>query len=723
MEAEKKESKAYNDDGAFLKKAHSRYDCSYQVDRENIVEAYYDLDFHAGLNQWDEAARLARVNRPCLTINSLPTYTRQITGDIRQMRPSIRVVGVDDSSDPETAKAFAAVIRYIENRSKAQTSVYAPAADSQVVSGIGHWRVKTEYSSPSTFDQDIRLELIEDGVSVIWDPDAKSLSREDARFCFVPVDMTIDAFKEKYPGKQASDFALNYAADIGQWYGGNFVRVAEYWYKKPVMHRLVLLNDGSVYDLDGPSEEKNLQAAMLVEEARAAGLIAREERREIDEVWRSVISCGEVLEKPERHPGRYIPIVPLMGNITHCGRRTVRYGAIRFARDPQRLYNYGRSAQVEMTALQPKAPFIGTEKNFENYEEEWQNANRADLPYLPYTPDHANGGQAPRRESPPLPSAALMQEIAQANGDIRNTIGIFEAGLGASSNETSGRAILARQREGDIGSFVYVDNFTYAIQHTGTILVDLIPHIYDTARTLRIAGEDGKIQEMQINTPMGVSIDDVPERIMNDLSVGSYDVVVTAGPSYTTKREEAREGMRELVQAAPALFPVIGDLYVKAQDWPMSDEIAKRIRMMAPPEIQQLVAEESDEPAPQPAPPSPEEMAAMQMQMAAEEADTRQKMAQARKAEADAERAEVELQEAAIELQVKSGAVATVDPRVEQMAGAIMELQQVVGMMMQALQPQQEVVEQEYTVQPDYYAEEVAFTPEVNTGVEPVTFA
>lgn len=678
------------DDGEFLRLAHKRYHAGYERDRENISEAYYDLDFHAGLNQWDEAARRLRHDRPCLTINSLPTYTRQITGDIRQMRPAIRCVGVDDRSDPETAEAFGAVIRYIENRSKAQTSVYAAAADSQVICGVGHWRIRTEYSSPATFDQDIRLEVIEDGVSVIWDPDASDLARADARFCFVPVDMSVDAFKERYPGKLVSDFSMNYAADASPWYCNDFVRVAEYWYKKSVEHRLVLLQDGTVYDLDDPSETRRAEAEFLTEEARALGQIAREETRPVDEVWRAVISCGQVLEKPVRHPGRYIPIVPVFGNITHIGRKIVRYGAIRFARDPQRLYNYGRSAQTELTALQPKAPFIGTEKNFENYTDQWQSANRGDLPYLTYTPDHANGGQAPRREAPPVPSAALAQEIALAAEDIKRTIGIYDAGLGAASNETSGRAILARQREGDVGSFIYVDHFTYAIQQTGVILVDLIPHIYDTARTLRIAGDDGKIEELQINTPVGMAFDGMPQKVMNDLTVGAYDVVLSTGPSYTTRREEAREGMRELVQSAPGIFPVIGDLYVKAQDWPMADEMADRLLTMAPPQIQQLVAEESEEPQPPPPPPSPAEQAAMQMEMAAKEAETRTKIAQAKKAEADAEKAGLELQASVVSLQSQAVPqqmpVAEPDPRVEQVIGAVQELQQVVGALMQALQ-------------------------------------
>lgn len=682
-------------DADFLKEAHERYDAAYERDRENIEEAYEDLEFLAGLNQWDDKAKEMREaeGRPCLTINSLPTYVRQITGDMRQMRPAIKCVPVDDNGDPETADKMAGVIRYVENRSKAQTAVYAKAADSQVAAGVGHWRVRSEYSSPLTFNQDLRLEVIEDGVSVLWDPDAVELSRVDARFCFVPVDMSRAGFKARYPGKKAEDFGSStYAKRLTDWATDDHIRVAEYWYKKPAKHRLVLLTDGSVFDLSDANPKRAEQAALIVEQARAAGMVEREEDRDVDEVWRAVISCSEILEEPKRHPGRYIPIVPCWGNEITIGRKIVRFGAIRFARDPQRMYNYSRSAQTEIVALQPKAPFIGTETNFEQYQDVWSTANTANHPYLPYTPDPNNGGQAPQRVQPAVSSQGLSQEIALAAEDIKRTIGIYDASLGAASNETSGKAILARQREGDVGSYVYVDNFAHAIQHTGTILVDLIPHIYDTARTLRITGEDGKVEELKINQPVGLVIDGKPEGVQYDLTVGAYDVAMSMGPSYTTRREEARDGMREMIQAAPDTLPVIGDLYVKAQDWPMADEMAKRLRALAPPAVQQLLAEEEAETSPeppQPKPPSPEEQ--MQMQaMEAKALELRTKEAQARKAEADAAKAEAEAQATLVAPTLPEPAPAPAqapDGRVDELANAVMGIQETLQAVIQAIQP------------------------------------
>ncbi|MBF9234691.1 portal protein [Microvirga alba] len=654
-----RKGKDAQDDADFLTEAHQRYESAWQRERDNIREAYYDLEFLVGLNQWDQPAKAARdaEGRPCLTINALPTYVRQITGDIRQMRPAIKCVPVDDHGDPKTADAMAGVIRYIENRSKAQTAVYAKTADSQVSCGVGHWRVRAEYSSPSTFNQDLKLETIEDGVSVLWDPDATELSRADAKFCFVPVDMSRAGFKAKFPGKTPESYGSEtYASQMTDWLTDDHVRVAEYWYKKPAKHKLVLLKDGSVFDLSDSNPKRAEEAALIVEQARAAGMIEREDERDVDEVWRCVISCSEVLEGPEKHPGRYIPIVPVWGNQITIGRKVVRFGAIRYARDPQRMYNYSRSAQTEVVALQPKAPFIGTEKNFEEHQDIWGTANTVNHPYLPYTPDPANGNQAPQRVQPAVSSTGLSQEIQLAHDDIQRTIGIFNSGLGAPSTEHSGKAILAKQREGDIGSFVYVDNFSFAIQHTGTILVDLIPHIYDTARTLRITGEDGKTEELKVNQPQGVAFDGQAEMVMNDLTVGAYDVVMSMGPSYTTRREEARDGMRELLQTNPQALPAIGDLYVKAQDWPMADEMAERFRLLAPPQIQAVIQAESDKPIPQPPPDPMQEMAA-QIELKTKDAERELTEQKARETKAKADKAEAEALAIMAPLQIDPAAV------------------------------------------------------------------
>lgn len=562
-----------------LAQARRDWDAAEERERHNIKLAYEDLEFLAGdnLSQWPAEQLKEREGRPTLQINELPQFVHQITGDIRQMRPSIKVVPVDSDADEKIADLRGGLIRYIENRSDA-SAIYFRTADSQVACGIGHWRVLTEYASNSTYNQEIRIAPIEDGVAVRWDPDAILPTREDARFCHVPVDINRKAFEQKYPGISPSNFDDDKWPHNSQWCTDDYVRVSEYWVKKPEKKTLALGVDGSIADITDADE--SVKAYHLARGSRV-------EERDGYRVCRYLITAAAVLEGPEEWPGRFIPIVPVVGEEIRIGRKLIRNGIVRHAKDAQRMSNYFHSAHTETVALQPKAPFVVTEQNVAKYQDVWEQANKKNYPYLPYEPDTKNGGAAPQRVQPPVSSQGVLDGLTLAREDLRSVIGIYDAGLGKKSNETSGKAILARQREGDVGSYLYIDNFARAVRHTGNIINDLIPHIYDTERTIRIMGEDGKIDVLEINKAKGVGPNG-ETMFDKDITVGAYDVVSTVGPSYTTRREEARDGMTEFVRAAPETAPLILDLIAKAQDWPMSDDIAKRIRTTLPPKILQM---------------------------------------------------------------------------------------------------------------------------------------
>lgn len=610
---EAKQARNEKDDD-FIAEALKRYDRGYEREESNIIEAYEDLDFLSG-NQWPDAVRQDREEsfRPVLTINRLPQFVRQVTGDIRQMRPSIKCVPVDNRGDKETAEVLAGMIRYIENRSDAEVA-YTAGADSQVACGVGHWRVTHEYAEDTTFNQELRIVGIPDSVSVIWDPDSVLPNKEDARFCFVPVDMSRAAYEQAYPDAPITDFERNtFGQDTAvDWIGDDFVRVAEYWEKRPETRTLALLPDGSIDDL---TDDDSVTPEYLAE-LKAAG--AKIEKRDGTCVYRSLITLGHVLEEPVKWIGRYIPIVRVCGEEYRVGRRTVRHGVVRFAKDPQRAYNYFRSTQTEVIALQPKAPFIGTEKNFEGLEAQWSTANTKNWPYQTYNPDPKNGGAPPQRSSPAVNLAGVEDGLLVSSDELKATTGLYDASLGKRSNETSGKAILARQREGDVGTFVYISNFSRAVRHTGRILVDLIPHIYDTERQIRIIGEDGKEDLVQINRPIidqsvnmmmngmnpgqeseGMEDAQTMAKIQHDVTVGSYDVVLETGPSYSTKRAEARDSMIEFMRSAPDIAPLVLDLVAEAQDWPGADKFAKRVKHVLPPAIRAEEAQEAGEPIPQ----------------------------------------------------------------------------------------------------------------------------
>lgn len=675
------------DDEAIVKAALRLYDAAYEREEHNIIEGYDDLECKAG-NHWPEHVKNERIaeSRPVETVNQLPQYVRQVTGDMRQMRPAIKVVPVSDDASDESAEAMAGVIRYIENRSDAP-GIYFQGADSQVTCGIGAWRIVTEYASESTFEQELRIAPVEDALGVMWDEDSVLPTREDAMECLIPIDMARAKFKKLYPDAAVTDFSPRGEQSVGlnhDWTTEDKVRVGEYWFKRKIKRTMAMTQDGAVQDITGQPKE-------LADELAALG--ARIEKRDAFKVCRALVTASEVLEGPDEWPGSYIPIVPVIGEEIRIGRRIVRHGVIRFAKPVQRIYNYMISADLEVTALQPKAPFIGTEKNFEQYQDIWETANVKNHPYLVYTPDQSNSFAAPQRVQPPVSSQGISAGIERAQRDFQSVIGIYNASLGARSNETSGRAITARDRQGDTGTYVYPDNWTRAIRYTGKILVDLIPKIYDTARVLRIIGEDGKTEKVEINQVAGM--DEMGRlRLFNDVTAGSYDVVMQVGPSYATKREEAREGMNAMMQN-PNLAPLIADLHAKAQDWPLADEIGERLEVTLPPAIRAMKAEKEGKPLPQDLQaqqPNPVQQQAMALEMAAKEAETIGKRADAERKGFEAQKAQIELQ--TLQMQIGAQLMAPpppVGPRIDQMAQAIQQLdaamRQIVPVIEQIVQP------------------------------------
>lgn len=603
-----------------------RFDRAWESDRENRRLAVEDISFRTGEGQWPEHIKQQRKeeDRPTLTINKTGQFVRQITGDMRQARPAIKVRGVDDQADPELAEIQTGLIRAIENQSSAKVA-YKKGADNQVVCGIGNWRIDHDYVADDVFDQDLLIKPIKYALAVLWDPAAIMPTGEDAKYCFIIHEMQRADYEEEYPNHPAADFKNLDGQEIhGDWYTQDTVRVAEYFWKEPKKKTIARLVDGSVVEI---TEENRAELQPYIE-------IERE--RDSHVVKRVMLNAAELISKVREEKGKYIPIVRCVGEEIEVPGNTIRHGIIRYLKEPSQIYNYWRTAQTEQAALQPKSPYVGTDKMFAKHRRHWENANRTSAAYLPYTPDDKAPGAAPRREMPPQLSPAMSEQVQIADNDMNATTGIYPPALGQKSNETSGVAIRARQMEGDVGSFVYMDNWTQSIEYTGKILVDLIPHYYDGERTVRVLGEDGSEKQVLINgvqaTPQGLEE-------VNDLTTGKYDTVVEVGPSYTTKRQEAAEGMREFLRSVPTVGPLIADLFVKAMDWPMADDIAARIKKTLP----EGIIDPEDEDAPQvPEGPNPIEQMQIQMGIDREQAeiDEIRSKAELNDASAEAKRAE-----------------------------------------------------------------------------------
>jgi hypothetical protein len=591
-----------------LKMAQSAYSDS----REDELD---DLRFMAGSpdNQWQWPADVLATRgsvqgqtinaRPCLTINKLPQHVRQVTNEQRQNRPSGKVIPADDNADVQVAEIFNGVVRHIEYMSDADVA-YDTACDNQVTYGEGYIRLLTEYCNDETFDQDIRIARVRNSFSVYMDPTIQDPCGADAEWCFITEDILKEEYERMFP--DATPISTLYSQGVGDqgissWLQEDTIRIAEYFYNTYEKATLHLYPDNQTA-FRGTPQDKQLMA-MFGKPIRS---------REVDRkkvMWMKT-NGFDVLQERE-WAGKWIPVVRVIGNEWEVDGQMYISGLVRNAKDAQRMYNYWTSQEAEMLALAPKAPFIGYGGQFEGYEMQWKTANTTNWPYLEVNPDVTDGAGSvlplPQRAPPPLPQTGLIQAKMGAADDIKGTTGQYDASLGMQGNERSGKAILAREKQGDVGTYHYVDNLARAIRHITRQIVDLIPKIYDTQRIARIIGVDGEVDMVKFNPSQPEAVKEIRdpqtggmiEKIYNP-SVGVYDVMVTTGPGYMTKRQEALDAMSQILQTNPQLWAVAGDLFIKNMDWPGAQEMAARFKKILDPKV----LSEGDQ--------SPEMMAAQQ---------------------------------------------------------------------------------------------------------------
>jgi hypothetical protein len=584
---------------------------AYSDSREDELD---DLRFMAGSpdNQWQWPADVLATRgsvqgqtinaRPCLTINKLPQHVRQVTNEQRQNRPSGKVIPADDNADVQVAEIFNGVVRHIEYMSDADVA-YDTACDNQVTYGEGYIRLLTEYCNEESFDQDIKIGRVRNAFSVYMDPTIQDPCGADAEWCFVTEDILISDYERMFP--DASPVSTIMSQGVGnesmaQWLAEDTIRIAEYFYKSYEKATLNLYPDNQTA-FKGTPQDANLQM-MFGKPIRS---------REVDRqkvMWMKT-NGFDILDERE-WPGKWIPVVRVVGNEWEVEGKLYISGLVRNAKDAQRMYNYWTSQEAEMLALAPKAPFIGYGGQFEGYEMQWKTANTTNWPYLEVNPDVTDGAGAvlplPQRAAPPLPQTGLIQAKMGAGEDIKATTGQYDASLGQQGNERSAKAIVAREKQGDVGTYHYVDNLARAIRHITRQIVDLIPKIYDTQRIARIIGVDGDVDMVKFNPTQKEPVKEIRdemgaliEKVYNP-GVGTYDVMVTTGPGYMTKRQEALDAMSQILQSNPALWSVAGDLFIKNMDWPGAQEMAERFKKILDPKV----LSEGDQ--------SPEMMAAQQ---------------------------------------------------------------------------------------------------------------
>lgn len=551
---------------AYLKDARETYELDLAADDDNRKAALEDKKFVAG-EQWDPQVLQQRAGLPCLTINSIPQFTAQLVGDWRENKIAVKVLP-SENGDKDIAAIRGDLIRSIETKERADR-VYDNAFESMVQCGDGAFRVGVQYSSEDVFDQEIIIRPIDDCLSVVWDRLSTDPTGRDANHCYVDDLIPLKEFDRIWPDSNPSKLSDKDSRELfaSGWLETNTVRVTEHWRLIERKRLLGLFEDGSVHVLEGEKldelyEKHGKPVKTRLSPCRYAQM--------------HLITGFKILAGPYEWKLSRLPIIRMSGRIVSIGDRRVRHGLVRPMKDVARLRNFWRSVAAEQLGYAPKAQWIATESAVEGREDMIRKAHLSRDPLLVVNDEAVIDGNIKRLDPPPI-QMALLNEAQVNTQDMKDVTGIHDASLGIKSNETSGRAIQARQREGDVSALTYYDNGNAAVLEAGDVMNQLIGQTYDGTRIVRIIGEDEATRLVKINDPMDPS--------SPDLSVGKYDVAITTGASYTTKRVEAAQAMMEAIQVYPQLMQIAGDLVVKAQDWPGAQELAERLVKTIPPQL------------------------------------------------------------------------------------------------------------------------------------------
>jgi hypothetical protein len=536
----------------------------------NRAAAQEDIRFSSLGEQWPTQIRMQRDmdRRPCLTINKTDTFVRSVVNNMRQQRPRIKVHPVSGGADKAIADVIQGLTRHIEVSSNADAA-YDTGADYQVRMGWGYWRVDSQYVDEMSWEQDLCINRIRNPFSVYFDPSSIEPDGLDATRVAVTYIMRREDFEKKYPGKKVTSWSITGPGDDIP--TNDEILLVEYQRIEEKSEDLIRLSDGSsVWASDFDAEL-----------AEAKGLIEIDRRKSVKrQLKQSLLSGADELESRDL-PGKYIRIIPVFGGEVIDSGKVTRYGMVRHLKDPQRMYNFWRTQETEFVALAPKAPWLMAEGQDEGHEDEWNNANTKNYSSLKYKPTTIATSQGevplppPQRMEPQAIPAASVNAAQMASEDLKAVAGMFDPALGAPGQETSGVMVQRRQQQSDLSNFHFYDNYTRSIRATGVVILDLIPHYYDTQRVVRIIGEDG--------TPDSVTINEQAiGKVLNDVTVGRYDVVMDTGPGYDTKRLEAQEILTELAKAFPQLMQVGGDLILRQIDAPGVDALADRLAALIP---------------------------------------------------------------------------------------------------------------------------------------------
>lgn len=575
--------------------ARKRFDLAQDAYSKNRSLAIDDTRFVMGdsdnMYQWPDDISNGRSadKKICLTVNLTAQHCNQIINETRRARPACRVMPADDYADKKTAEILAGLIRNIQVSSNADDA-HDLAFEHSVYGGEGFWRVITEYETPSSFDQVIKIKQCPNPQLVFVDQNCKEIDKSDAEWGFIFEDISKETFKREHPEIDPTSWAI----DKSGWIAEDTFRQAEYFYCEYKKDKALLLADGSTVIEGNLPEGVRREGMMLVrdETFETIGIIKERDTEIKKWKWCKLVGGHDTPIEEQDWLGDYLPIICITGKELNVNGEIIKKGIVRDLKDPARMANYAFSETVQTLALQNKIPYMAAAESVKGWENKWANANNSNDAYLPFNAYTDDGQQLPRpeRQHPATMPAAQIQLLQVATEQMRGASGQQNANFGIKSEASSGVGIQRLKAQGEIATFHFPDNHARGLRYEAKILINLIQKYYDTKRIVRILGLDGKEQKAVLDPNMQqpyaeqhLGADDI-QKIFNP-TVGQYDVVIDTGPSYQTQRQESFAAMTEMASRNPALMNIAGDLIMRAADFPNAEELAKRFEKTLPPEL------------------------------------------------------------------------------------------------------------------------------------------
>lgn len=613
-----------NDEDDLLKDSINKVNDWYTYFNEHIERARNFLIF-LYVDQWDLNIREARElsSRPTMEFNKITSIIRAILGENRNNSPALTVRGIGKDIRQKTVDIYEGLISHIQYESDADI-VYQVAGKHGLEVGWGAARVVAQYESPESFDQCLRILPIMDFQAAFWDPSAQKSDKSDGDYCGVYTVISKEKFKKLYPEvENPQDVTGLTNTYYVNWSTRDTVMMAEIYYKEYSKEKLIQLSDGKSFNEKEAKnilemQEKFLETNPDAEIMGFTPLTIVNEKEDMNYKIKYIkFVQNKILEKTD-YPGRILPIPYFEGDSTVIDGEQIPVPYIQDAIDTQKLINYIGSEIAYGILRSRKETVVGTPQNFAGFENDWINPDQVQG-YLEFNYDK-NGGK-PEFIKPPAFNEAFLQAYGNCTEDLKQVLGRYEESRGQESNAISGRAINARQRASNLPANVYKDNNHRGMKQTGKILIDMIPHVYDTERTVMVRDKDGKTKSVEINKSNGFKMQpdgDFEPQIENDLTEGKYDIEIRVDGSFDAQQAEAMDILIRLCQVNPKISDLIPDLIAEVSGLKNTTQLVERLRTLVPPAI---IAKENGTPPPPPPqqPPDPNIMIQMQKNKIAEE--------------------------------------------------------------------------------------------------------